>query len=109
MIAELKYALLSEKKLTLVAKLVQWKTVKEALIFLELLPKKWALVLYKLIKSAYHNALNKDNNIKVDDLIVKHIHVWRWPKLKRYRFASRSRVHPYIKHRSFVRVVLVQK
>jgi ribosomal protein L22 len=42
-------------------------------------------------------------------LHIDHILVGRWPKIKRMRFASRSRMHGYLKHRSFVRVILNSK
>lgn len=108
MTATLKYALSSDKKMMLVAKMIQWKSVDEALKILHFLPKKAAAILYKVVHSAYANATN-NAWIKGSDLYIQTINVWRWPKLKRYRFASRSKVHGYIKHRSFVRVVLQAK
>jgi ribosomal protein L22 len=44
-----------------------------------------------------------------EDLYVARVDVWRGPKLKRVRFVARARVHGYVKHRSFVRVVLNSK
>jgi len=108
MTATLKYALSSSKKMRLVAKMVQGKSVDEALKLLHFLPKKAWAILYKVVHSAYSNAVN-NKGMKWSDLYIKTIDVWRWPKLKRYRFASRSRVHGYINHRSFVRVVLQTK
>ena len=50
----------------------------------------------------------KFNNWKFDEqqLFVEHILVGRWPKLKRMKFASRSRMHQYVHHRSYVKVIL---
>ena len=40
MTATLKYALVSDKKMLLIAKLVKWKDVQEALDILDYMPKK---------------------------------------------------------------------
>lgn len=103
MTATLKYALISDKKISLITKLVVWKKVQDALNFLEYLPKKGAKILYKVIKSAYSNALN---SWVAWDLYIERVDVTKWPKIKRIRFVSRSRISHYLKYRSFVRVVL---
>lgn len=105
MTATLKYATVSEKKINLVAKMIRGKPVDEVLVMLSFLPKKSAAILLKLVKAASANA---SNNLKIDasTLKVKAIEVWRWPKIKRVRAVWRSRMHGYIKHRSFVKVVL---
>ena len=105
--ATLKYALLSDKKMNLIADLVRGKKATEAMAALEFLPKKGARTLYKLIKSAVANASAKW--LPVDQLIVDRIEVWRWPKIKRIRFTSRSRISHYEKYRCYVKVVLAVK
>ena len=103
--ATLKYATLSCRKLSVVATMIQWLPVQEALILLQFLPKKGADVLWKLVKAASSNA---EHNLKIGagDLIIKEVKVWRWPKIKRVRAVWRGRMHGYEKHRSFVSVVL---
>ncbi len=105
MTATLKYANSSEKKIELVAKLIRGKKVNDALLILNHTPKKAAKILLKVLKSAIANATN-NLGLNEEDLVVARVDVGRWPKYKRYRFASRARVHPYVKHRAFVRVVL---
>jgi len=105
--ATLKYALTSDKKLSLMAKLVKWKKAQEALEALQFIPKRTAKILYKVIKSAMSNAVTAW--LKTENLFIKTIDVWRWPKIKRIKFASRSRVNYIIKHRAFVKVVLNTK
>ena len=105
--ATLKYALLSDKKMNLIADLVRGKKATEALADLEFLPKKGARTLRKLIKSAVANASAKW--LPVDQLVVDGIEVWRWPKIKRIRFTSRSRISHYEKYRCYVKVVLAVK
>ena len=98
----------SVKKLLVVADIIRGKDVNEALEILSNLPKKAAKILYKLVKSAKANA---ENNAWLDasNLYIERIDLWRGMKIKRIRFASRSRVHGYVKHRSFVRIVLNSK
>ncbi len=102
------YVPTSVKKMLVVADIVRWKDVVEAMELLQHLPQKAAGILYKLVKSAYYNAIN---NAKLDknNLYIERIDLGRWSKIKRIRFASRSRIHWYVKHRSFVRVVLNSK
>lgn len=103
--ATLKYATLSCRKLSVVATMIQWMPVQEALILLQFLPKKGADVLWKLVKAASSNAEN-NLNIGASDLIVKEIKIGRWPRIKRVRAVWRGRMHGYEKHRSYVSVVL---
>ena len=106
--ATLKYALLSDRKLNLIADLVRGKRVTAALDMLEFMPKKGARVLHKLIKSAAANAVN-NNKLTLDQLFIERIEVGRGPKIKRVRFVSRSRISHYEKYRAYVKVVLNTK
>jgi large subunit ribosomal protein L22 len=92
----------------LVAQLVRNKKVSEALDILQFTPKVAAKYLLKVINSAASNAKNNDG-ADIATLVVSQILVGRGPKLKRVRFASRSRIAPYVKHRSFVKVILDTK
>lgn len=99
------YADTSVKKLSVTAQIIRGKNVDEALTILHNLPQKSASILYKHVKAAKHNA--KHNAwLPTDNLFVERVDLWRWMKIKRMRFASRSRVHWYVKYRSFIRVVL---
>jgi large subunit ribosomal protein L22 len=106
--ATLKYALLSDKKINLIADLVRGKKVKEAFNLLEHMPKKGARTLYKLLKSATANAV-QNKNLALDDLFIEKIEVGRGPKIKRVRFVSRSRISHYEKYRAYVKIVLNTK
>ena len=105
--ATLKYALLSDKKMNLIADLVRGKKAIDAMAMLEFLPKKGARTLRKLIKSAVANASAKW--LPVDQLLIERVEVWRGPKIKRVRFVSRSRISHYEKYRCYVKVVLAVK
>ena len=76
MTATLKYALSSEKKMSLVAKMVQNKTVPEALLLLQHLPKSAAQALLKVVKSAASNAKN-NLNIEPQGLKVATVDIGR--------------------------------
>lgn len=104
MTAVLKYAKLSHKKLGLVAKMVRGKKIQDAFNLLELMPKKGAKVLYKVLKSAVANAVNAGK--ETSELYIEEVLVSPGPKIKRIRFTSRSRISHYEKARSFVKIVL---
>ncbi|MDR0369499.1 MAG: 50S ribosomal protein L22 [Candidatus Peribacteria bacterium] len=106
--ATLKYALLSDKKMNLIADLVRGKKVTEAFQILEYLPKKGARTLHKLLKSATANAV-QNKGLALDNLYIEKIEVGRGPKIKRVRFVSRSRISHYEKYRAYVKVVLNTK
>jgi len=103
--ATLKYALVSDKKMSLMAKLIKWKTAQEALNTLAVLPKKAAKILLKVVKSAYSNAKAAWEG---KEFAIKEVKVWAGPKIKRVRFSSRSRISHYEKSRCFVQVLLVE-
>lgn len=108
MTATLKYAMVSYKKMGLIAKMVRNKKADDALQFLSFLPKKGAKIMRKVVRSAVANAVNnawEDQN----SLYIERVEVGRGPKLKRMRFVGRARIHGYAKHRSFVKVVLSSK
>lgn len=109
MTATLKYALSSDKKMELVAKLVRGKDVNTAISILTFTPKKAAKILLKVIKSAYYNAKYKTPNLDGASLIVSKIDLWKWPTIKRMKFVWRSRIHGLIKYRTFIKVVLDNK
>jgi large subunit ribosomal protein L22 len=103
--ATLKYALLSDKKMAVIAKLVAGKKVQDALDQLKYMPKKGAKVLSKVITSAVANATT-NGDADVSRLFIQQIYVTRAPKIKRVRFVSRSRISHYVKYRCFVKVFL---
>lgn len=103
--ATLKYALVSDQKMALIAQMVKWKKVEDALALLEVLPKKAAKILAKVIKSAYANATT-NGTYEWKKLSIQKIEVGRGPKIQRVRFVSRSRISHFVKYRSFVKVFL---
>lgn len=105
--ASLSYAIVSPIKMELVAKMVRWKSTTDALTLLEFLPKKAGRILAKVIASANANA--KVSEWDVVETVISTIDVGKGPTIKRMRFTSRARIYGYVKHRSFVRVILSVK
>lgn len=108
MTAILKYAIVSDKKMLLISKLVKWKKIQDALDILEYTPKKAAKILAKVVASAAANAVHNDKK-SLKDLFIDTVEVWRWPKIKRIRFTSRSRISHYERSRCYVKVILNTK
>ncbi len=92
---------ISPKKLRVVAEVIRGQSVQEALNFLKFAPKKWAKILYKLLKSAAANAQNNDGQ-KIENLYVDTVSVNKWIVYKRWNPVSRWRMHPILKRTSNV-------
>lgn len=104
----LKYAITSYKKMELIATLIRGKNASDAMNVLQFVPKKAAQIMYKVVKSAMHNASHNEG-ASLDNLTIAEVNIGRGPKIKRMRFASRSRMHAYVKHRSYVSVTVSEK
>ena len=99
---------ISPKKLRVVAEIVRWQSALEALNFLKFAPKKWALILYKILHSAIKNAENNDNQ-KLSDLYVDTLIINKWIVYKRWNPVSRGRMHPILKRTSNIKLELQVK
>lgn len=95
----------SPRKVRLVAGLVKGKTVPQALIELDVLPKRAAAPIRKLIASAVANATH---NFQVDPatLVVTNCSVDKGIVLKRSQPMSRGRAFAIHKHSSHVTLKL---
>ena len=105
--AELKTYNQSPRKVRLVTELVKGKKVTEALNALSFLPKRAALPIEKLIKSALANAKNAGAN--TDSLTIKDIRVDSAGMLVRFMPRAMGRAAPIRKRRSRVVVELASK
>lgn len=99
---------ISPKKLRVVAEAVKWSDVKGALDFLKFAPKKWALVLYKMLYSAYKNAENNSWQ-EMWNLYISTLIITKWIVYKRWNPVSRWRMHPILKRTSNIRLELQVK
>lgn len=95
------------RKVRLVTELVKGKSVDRALAMLSVMPRRAALPLVGLIKSAAANSgVPKD---EAGRLIIKNITVDKGLVFKRFNPVSRGRAHPIKKRTSHVTVTLAAK
>ena len=94
------------RKVRLLVDLVRGKKVEEAITHLRFLPKRAALPIAKLIQSAAANAINKDGQIKRENLYIKKIVVGKGMIFKRFRAGAHGRAFPIRRITSHVLVEL---
>lgn len=103
---KLRYLRMSPKKVALVADLIRGKSWATAVSVLELLPKKAAYHLLKLLRSARAAALSKGLKGDGESWLIKELRVDGGPSLKRGQPVSRGVYHPLLKRTSHVMVKL---
>ena len=96
---------MSPRKVGVVASLVRGRTVADALVILQHVPRRSALPVLKTVKSAQANA-DHNHNLKPDSLRIVEISVTPGPRLKRYRPAAHGRALPFQRRTSHIRVVV---
>ena len=107
-IAEAKFIKTSPRKVRLVVETIRKLSPNGALSHLAILPKRAAIPIAQVLKSALANA---KHNLKLaeDNLRIKSIVVNEGPSLKRWRPVSRGRAHPYKRRMSHIKIVLEAK
>ena len=100
-----KYIRISPQKARLVADTVRGMNVDQAITTLKFTPKKSAKILRKVIESAVANA-TQDDQVDVDNLVIKKIAIDGGPSLKRIRPRAMGRATRIIKRTSHITVVL---
>lgn len=96
---------ISPRKVSVVAALVRGRSVEDALTILEHTPRRSALAVSKVIKSAQANA-DHNHGYKPATLQITEISVTAGPRTKRYRPMARGRANPFQKKSSHIRVVV---
>lgn len=91
------------RKVSLVASMVRGRTVADALVILEHVPKRAAMPVKKAIESAKANATN-NHNLDGKTLEITTLSVTAGPRLKRFKPASRGRALPFQKKSSHILV-----
>jgi large subunit ribosomal protein L22 len=95
----------SPRKVRLVADLVRGRDLNEALVVLNVLPKRASEIVSKVVRSAAANAEHNEN-LKSTDLYIKEIRVDEGFTLKRSRPRARGRAFPIRKRTSHIQVTL---
>lgn len=103
--AEAKFIKMSPRKVRLVAGALKSLSPTVALEHLALMPKRAAVPVAAVLKSALANATN-NAKLQAEALRIKSVIVGGGPALKRWRPVSRGRAHPYKKRMSHIRIVL---
>jgi large subunit ribosomal protein L22 len=96
---------ISPRKVSVVASLVRGRSVADALTILEHAPRRAAIPVSKVIKSAQANA-DHNHNYRPDSLQIVEISVTPGVRYKRFRPVSRGMAHPYQLKTSHIKVVV---
>ncbi len=96
---------MSPRKVGVVASLVRGRSVEDALTILQHTPRRAALPVIKVIRSAQANADN-NHRIKPETLVITEISVTPGARLKRFRPAAHGRALPFQRRTSHIRVVV---
>ena len=111
--AFLKNYRVSPRKARLLADQIRGKGVEEALVLLDLSPKRFARALAKLVRSALANAEEKNNRdhagIDVDNLVIGEIQVNQGPSMWRIRPRAQGRANWVQKRTASVSVELSEE
>jgi len=94
---------LAPRKVAIVATLVRNRTVADALVILEHVPRRSATPVKKAIESAQANALN-NHGLDGKSLVISTISVTTGKRLRRFKPASRGRALPFEKKTSNILV-----
>ncbi len=100
-----RYARMSPKKVREVARLIQGRTVPDALDYISLIPRKSARLIAKTLKSAVANAEN-NNNLSAASLTVHRALIENGPVLKRFKAGAKGSAKPRVKRMSHLRIIL---
>lgn len=93
------------RKVSLVAALVRGRTVADALVILEHVPRRASLPVKKAIESARANAIN-NHGLDGNTLTISTLSVTTGTRLKRFKPASRGRALPFQKKTSNILVIV---
>jgi large subunit ribosomal protein L22 len=96
---------MSPRKVGVVAALIRGRTVADALVILQHVPRRSALPVLKTVQSAAANA-DHNHNLKPDTLTITEISVTPGPRVKRFRPAAHGRALPFQRRTSHIRVIV---
>lgn len=91
------------RKVSLVAALVRGRTVADALVILEHVPRRASLPVKRALESAKANAIN-NHGLDGASLIISTLSVTTGARMKRFKPASRGRALPFQKKTSNILV-----
>jgi large subunit ribosomal protein L22 len=99
--------IMSPRKMRIVANMIRGKRVEEALGMLQLLPKKGARIIHKLVHSAAANLEDKSKGeVDTENLFIKSIQVDNGKIVKRWMPRAMGRANRIQRRTSHITVVL---
>ena len=98
---------ISPEKARHVSRLIQGKSVVEALAIVDLSPRKAAALIGKTLRSAVANAEN--NNLRADNLVVAAAYVDEGPTLKRIRPRAKGSASRINKRTSHITIAVAER
>lgn len=101
-----KYVRISPQKLRRLFDAVKDKPVGTGINILKFMPQKGAAIIEKTLHSAVANAVARDSEMDVDNLVIRNIFADQGPSLKRFRARARGRGARILKRTSHLTVVL---
>jgi large subunit ribosomal protein L22 len=107
--AEARYIRVSSQKARLVVDLIRGKKAGEAINILHGTNKRISPAVEKVLRSAIHNAENKNADVDVDALVVTEAYVNEGPRSKRIRPAPMGRAYRYQRRTSHIVVKVGEK
>ena len=99
-----RHARISPRKVRLVADMIRGRNVGEALGILKFTPNRAAGMIAKVIQSAAANAVDRDENVNPDALVVSEALINERPTMKRFQPKDRGRAHRILKRTSHIKV-----
>lgn len=107
-VAQLNNLRMSAKKIRLVTDSIKGMEVNPAIIRLQVITKRSAPIVTKLLQSAIANAKH-NHELEADSLMVKNVIVNQAVALKRWKPAAHGAAHPFKKHGSHIKIILTPK
>ena len=111
--AEARYMRVSPQKARLVLDLIKGRRVEDALNTLAFTNKRVAATVEKLVRSALENAnylsAEKNLDVDVDNLYVKHAVANDGPRMKRIRPAPMGRAFRYVRRIAHIQIALAER
>ncbi len=107
--AEARYIRVSAQKARLVVDLIRGQKAGAALNTLRAANKRIAPTVEKVLQSAIANAVNLNEDVDVDSLVVSEAYVNEGPRMKRVRPAPMGRAYRYQRRMSHIVVKVADK
>lgn len=102
-----KHLPISPQKIRLVCDQVRGMDVGQAMVMLEYMPQKGAVLIRKTLAAAIANAKNNFDLVP-ENLYIARIYAGDGPRLKRYKAGARGRYKPRVKRTSHLTVILAE-